>query len=136
MSPMRVTAVTAFALAFTAIAAAAAEHPEISSRRATERKAFTDAEITDGFFKTAFGAELHLAGAVNRIRKFDGPVRVWRTARSARPRRPVSQVVEDIRTRIQHLDIAMTENAAKPTWSSPSCAIAICLAPSTKSTMT
>ena len=69
---MKVTAVTAFALAFTAIVAAAAEHHEISSRRATERKAFTDAEITDGFFKTAFGAELHLAGAVNRIRKFDG----------------------------------------------------------------
>jgi Protein of unknown function (DUF2927) len=111
---MRVTAVTAFALAFTAIAAAAAEHHEISSRRATERKAFTDAEITDGFFKTAFGAELHLAGAVNRIRKFDGPVRVYVENRT-RPDRgaQVSQVVEDIRARIQHLDIAMTENAAE-----------------------
>ena len=38
--------------------------------------AFTDAEIAEGFLKTAFGAELHLAGQVNRIRKFDGPVRV------------------------------------------------------------
>ena len=111
---MRVTAVTAFALAFTATAAAAAEHHEISSRRATERKAFSDAEITDGFFKTAFGAELHLAGAVNRIRKFVGPVRVYVENR-ARPDRgaQVSQVVEDIRARIQHLDIAMTENAAE-----------------------
>jgi hypothetical protein len=113
--PMKVTAVTAIALAASAIfASAAAEHHEISSRRATERKAFTDAEITDGFFKTAFGAELHLAGAVNRIRKFDGPVRVYVENR-ARPDRgaEVGQVVDDIRTRVQHLDIAMTDNVAE-----------------------
>ena len=112
--PMKITAATALALAVSAIVAAAAEHHEISSRRATERKAFTDAEITDGFFKTAFGAELHLAGAVNRIRKFDGPVRVYVENR-ARPDRgaQVAQVVDDIRSRIQNLDIAMTENAAE-----------------------
>ena len=110
---MKITAATALALAVSAIVAAAAEHHEISSRRATERKAFTDAEITDGFFKTAFGAELHLAGAVNRIRKFDGPVRVYVENR-ARPDRgaQVAQVVDDIRSRIQNLDISMTENAA------------------------
>ena len=45
--PMKITAATALALAVSAIVAAAAEHHEISSRRATERKAFTDAEITD-----------------------------------------------------------------------------------------
>ena len=51
---------------------------------------------------------------MNRIRKFDGPVRVYVENR-ARPDRgaQVSQVVEDIRARIQHLDIAMTENAAE-----------------------
>jgi Protein of unknown function (DUF2927) len=112
---MKVTAaLTVFVLAATAIVAAAAEHHEISSRRATERKAFSDAEITDGFFKTAFGAELHLAGAVNRIRKFDSPVRVF-VENHARPDRgaQVRQVVEDVRTRIQHLDIAMTETVAE-----------------------
>jgi hypothetical protein len=35
-----------------------AEDREIAKRRAAERKTFTDAEIFDGFFKTAFGAEL------------------------------------------------------------------------------
>ena len=102
------------ALAVTAIVAAAAEHHEISSRRATERKAFTDAEITDGFFKTAFGAELHLAGSGephSQVR-WSG-AGVCGEPRHARPRRPGRQVVDDIRARMQHLDIAMTENAAE-----------------------
>ncbi len=110
---MKATAIVAFALAAMTIVAAAAEHHEISSRRATERKAFTDAEITEGFFNTAFGAELHLAGAVNRIRKFDGPVRVFVDNR-ARPDRgaQVAEVVADIRARVQHLDIAMADTLA------------------------
>ena len=51
---------------------------------------------------------------MNRIRKFDGPVRVYVENR-ARPDRgaQVAQVVDDIRSRIQNLDIAMTENAAE-----------------------
>jgi hypothetical protein len=94
------------------IVATAAEHLEISSRRATERKAFTDAEIADGFFKTAFGAELHLAGAVNRIRRFDVPVRVYVDNRARPDRRTeVATVVADIRARVQHLDIAMADSA-------------------------
>jgi len=106
--------IVAFALAATTVVAAAAEHHEISSRRAAERKSFTDAEITEGFFKTAFGAELHLAGAVNRIRKFDGPVRVYVDNR-ARPNRSreVSDVVADVRARIQNLDIAMVASATE-----------------------
>jgi len=39
-----------------------AEIPSIASRQRTEKKTFTDSEITDGFFKTAFGAEYQLAG--------------------------------------------------------------------------
>jgi hypothetical protein len=111
---MKAVAIVAFALAATTMVATAAEHHEISSRRATERKAFTDAEITEGFFKTAFGAELHLAGPVNRIRKFDAPVRVYVENR-ARPNRhaEVASVVADIAARVQHLDIAMVGSAAE-----------------------
>ena len=59
---------------------------EIAHRRAAERKNFTDAEIIDGFFKVTFGAEFHVAGGVDRIRKYDGPVRVYRRQpRQARP---------------------------------------------------
>ena len=111
---MRAAAIIALALAAATMVATAAEHHEISSRRATERKAFTDAEIADGFFKTAFGAELHLAGAVNRIRKFDAPVRVYIENR-ARPNRraEVTTVLADIAARIQHLDIALVGSAAE-----------------------
>ena len=55
----------------------AAEIPAIASRQRAEKKIFTDSEIIDGFFKTAFGAEFHLAGRVDRIRKYDVPVRVF-----------------------------------------------------------
>jgi hypothetical protein len=111
---MKGIAIVALALVtITTIVAAAAEPREISSRRAAERKAFTDAEITEGLFKTAFGAELHLAGSVNRIRKFDGPVRVY-LENHATPDRgvQVAEVVADIRARVQHLDIAMAESSA------------------------
>lgn len=74
-----------------------------------ERRQFTDAEIADGFFQVAFGAEFHLAGRVDRIRKYDRPVRVFidskaRPDRSARMR----AVIADIGRRIAHLDIAVT----------------------------
>jgi hypothetical protein len=67
-----------------------------------------DSEITDGFFKTAFGAEFHLAGRVDRIRKYDMPVRVF-TIGANRPDRKaqIAKVVADISRRIAHLDIAM-----------------------------
>src|ERR1700730_13500589 len=54
-----------------------AEIPSIASRQRAEKKSFTDSEILDGFFKTAFGAEFHLAGRVDRIRKYDVPVRIF-----------------------------------------------------------
>src|ERR1700733_3452156 len=57
--------------------ALAGEIPGIASRQRAEKKSFTDSEIADGFLKTAFGAEYHLAGKVDRIRKYDEPVRVF-----------------------------------------------------------
>jgi hypothetical protein len=92
--------------------AAAAEIPGIVSRQRVEKKTFTDSEIVDGFLKTAFGAEYHLAGKVDRIRKYDTPVRVYadgvrRTNRKAQ----LAKVVADIATRVRHLDIAMAETS-------------------------
>jgi DUF2927 family protein len=90
---------------------ARAEDPEISARRATERKSFTDGEIINGFFKVAFGAEMRLRGKVDRIRKYDGPVRVYVDSRAKPDRRvDVAKVIADIATRINYLDIAMTAN--------------------------
>src|SRR6202043_2034260 len=86
-----------------------AEIPAIASRQRAEKKTFTDSEIAEGFFKTAFGAEYHLAGRVDRIRKYDVPVRVF--ADGSRPDRKaqLAKVVADIGARVAHLDIAMAE---------------------------
>jgi Protein of unknown function (DUF2927) len=92
---------------------AQAEDPQISARRATEKKEFTDNQIFDGFFKIAFGAEFHVAGRVDRIRKYDGPVRVFVENRAKLDRTAqVAAVVADIRSRVDHLDIAMAEDRA------------------------
>ena len=86
-----------------------AEDREIARRRAAEKKTFTDAQIFDGFFKVAFGAELRLAGNSNRIRKYHVPVRVYVDNR-VKPDRSaqVAEVVADIKNRVANLDIAMT----------------------------
>jgi hypothetical protein len=89
-----------------------AEHPEIARGRAAEQTAFTDAQIFEGFFKIAFGAELRLAGRSDRIRKYDRPVRVFVESNAAPDRREaVANVVSDIRRHIEHLDIAMIDDA-------------------------
>jgi hypothetical protein len=103
------------AIAFATLVApppACAEVPGVVSRQRAEKKTFTDSEISDGFFKTAFGAEYHLAGRVDRIRKYDMPVRVFADG-AGRPDRKaeLARVVADIGQRIQHLDIAMTETS-------------------------
>jgi hypothetical protein len=87
-----------------------AEIPAIASRQRAEKKSFTDAEIADGFFKTAFGAEYHLAGRVDRIRKYDMPVRVFADGRRPDRKAQLAKVVTDIAARIQHIDIAMTDS--------------------------
>ena len=96
------------------VSPAQAEDPEISARRASERKTFTDAEIADGFFKIAFGAELGLAGPSERIRKYDQPVRIYIENRAKPDRRgSVAKVVADIQARVANLDIAITAERAK-----------------------
>jgi hypothetical protein len=90
----------------------AAELPAIASRQRIEKKNFTDREITDGFLKTAFGAEYHLAGRVDRIRKYDGPVRVFASGVNRPDRQAqLARVVTDIAKRVQHLDIAMAASS-------------------------
>lgn len=79
----------------------------IAARQRSEKKSFTDSEIIDGFFKTAFGAEYHLAGRVDRIRKYDGPVRVFVDGGRTQRKAQLTRVVDDIATRVQHLDLAM-----------------------------
>ena len=87
-----------------------AEIPAIASRQRSERKIFTDTEIMDGFFKTAFGAEYHLAGRVDRIRKYDAPVRIFVDGNRADRKAQLAKVVADIGKRVQHLDIAMSDS--------------------------
>ena len=75
-----------------------------------EKKQFTDTEIVNGFFKVAFGAEFHLAGRVDRIRKYDRPVRVFIDNRARPDRRArMREIVADIGRRIEHLAISVTE---------------------------
>jgi hypothetical protein len=85
---------------------AAAEIPAIASRRRAEKKTFTDSEIIDGFLKTAFGAEYHLAGRVDRIRKYAAPVRVFADGNRPDRKAQLAKVVADISARVQHLDIS------------------------------
>ena len=107
---LRILAFALAAIAFLSVAMPAhcAENLAIAARQRAEKKAFTDSEIIDGFFKTAFGAEFHMAGRVDRIRKYDGPVRVF-AAGVNRPDRKaqLAKVVADIGRRVAHLDIAM-----------------------------
>jgi hypothetical protein len=89
------------------VVAASAEIPGVAQRQRTEKKIFTDGEIVEGFFKTAFGAEYHLAGRVDRIRKYDAPVRVFADGSRADRKAQLAKIVADIAARVQHLDIAM-----------------------------
>jgi Protein of unknown function (DUF2927) len=111
---LRIVAAALAAIAFgdvVAPSAAFAEIPAIASRQRAEKKSFTDAEIAEGFFKTAFGAEYHLAGRVDRIRKYDMPVRVFADGNRADRKAQLAKVIADIGARVQHLDIAVAETA-------------------------
>jgi hypothetical protein len=80
----------------------------IAQKQQAEKKSFTDAQLIEGFFKTAFGAEFQLAGRVDRIRKYVKPVRVFIEGSQRTDRRKqLADVVADIGRRIAHLDIAM-----------------------------
>jgi Protein of unknown function (DUF2927) len=105
-------------LALTSLCAASAvvhaENSEITSRRAAERRDFTDDEIKDGFFKIAFQAELQVGRKAERIRKFDEPVRIF-IDNKAQPDRSadIVAIVADIRRNIDHLDVAVTGERAE-----------------------
>src|SRR5258707_15098928 len=101
----------AIALAGIGSVPAKAENPDISSRRASERTDFTNDEIKDGFFKIAFNAELQLGAAVERVRRFDEPVRIFVVSKAAPGRRSeIAAIVDDIRSRVNHLDVAVTND--------------------------
>jgi hypothetical protein len=96
-----------------AVQPAIAEVAGVTARQHAERRTFTDSEILDGFFKIAFGAEYHLAGRVDRIRKYAGPVRVIADGVNRADRKAqLAKVVADIARRVRHLDIAMADSAA------------------------
>jgi hypothetical protein len=104
-------AVVAAALSFVGLPQA--NSSGLSTRPATERTRFTNAEIADGFFKIAFGAEFGVAAKSDRVRKFDGPVRVFLDNRAnANRRSDLAGVIADIRSHVRNLDIAMTEDRA------------------------
>jgi hypothetical protein len=86
-----------------------AENPTITTKKRTELRSFSDAEIVEGFLKTAFGAEYHLAGRVDRIRKYSTAVRVFADGTNRARKAELAQVVADIGSHIQHLDIAVAE---------------------------
>jgi Protein of unknown function (DUF2927) len=86
---------------------ASAELPTIAQRQRTEKKSFTDSEIVEGFMKTAFGAEYHLAGRVDRIRKYEVPVRVFADGNRADRKAELAKIVADIAAKVKYLDIAM-----------------------------
>ena len=93
---------------------AAAENPRIAKNRAADRATFTDAEISRGFFRVAFGAEFNTAGRIDRIRKYEVPVRVYADNRGRPDRRKqVAAVVADIKSRIAGIDIAMAQTRAE-----------------------
>jgi Protein of unknown function (DUF2927) len=116
MSRFRSVKIFALALAPLALCSvtwpppASAEIPAIASRQRAEKKSFTDGEIADGFLKTAFGAEYHLAGRVDRIRKYVMPVRVFANGNRPDRRAQLAKVIADIGQRVQHLDIAMANS--------------------------
>jgi len=91
--------------------AMSAEIPGIARRQRAEKKVFTDSEIVEGFFKTAFGAEYHLAGRVDRIRKYVMPVRVFANGNRADRKAQLAKIVADIAAKVQHLDIAMAASS-------------------------
>ncbi len=101
-------------LAFVAVAVwqpARAQDPQIAKSQAAERKSFTDQEIIDGFFKIVFGAEFHVAGRTDRIRKYAVPVRVYIDNRAKPDRRAqIAAVIADIRDKVRGLDIDVIKN--------------------------
>ncbi len=106
-----VLAAAAIMIGGTLSCAAQSDNADISIRRASERTSYSDDEIKDGFFKTAFRAELQFDRRIERIRKFDEPVRVFVVNRGAPDRRAeIATIIADIHAHVDHLDVAMTDD--------------------------
>lgn len=90
------------------IPAFATDSANIAVRQRQQRTTFTDKDIIDGFLKTTFGAEFHLAGRVDRIRKYETAVRVAVSGAHRKRQRQIAGIVADIAKHVRHLDIAMT----------------------------
>jgi hypothetical protein len=91
--------------------AASAQTAAKDFHRNAQRTTFSDAEIAEGFFKIAFGAELGIIGNDDRIRKFDEPVRVFLDDRAnANRRADLAAIIADISRHVANLDIAMTSD--------------------------
>lgn len=100
-----VAAIALWAFALPAFAQTA----DIARNRAMERKTFSDEQIARGLFAVAFGAEFNVAGRVDRIRRFEAPIRVYIDNRAEPDRSSqVAAVVADINDHVEHLDIAVT----------------------------
>jgi Protein of unknown function (DUF2927) len=108
-SPIVAAVLVLFAAGSMVAQAASAENPAIAARKHSERTNFSDAEIVEGFMKTVFGAEFHLAGRVDRIRRYAVPVRVYADGSNGARKAQLAQVVADIGAHIQHLDIAVVD---------------------------
>lgn len=84
------------------------------ARSPIDKPHYTDAEIIDGFFKVAFGAEYRLSGRSDRIRKYVTPVRIAIEGVASRRRRAeLTRIIADIGRRIRHLDIALAADPAQ-----------------------
>jgi hypothetical protein len=106
-----ILAAAAIMIGGTLSCAAQSDNADISIRRASERTSFSDDEIKDGFFKTAFRAELQFDRRIERIRKFDEPVRVFVVNRGAPDRRAeIATIITDIHAHVDHLDVALTDD--------------------------
>jgi DUF2927 family protein len=75
--------------------------------------AFTDTEIADGFFKIVFGAEFHTGARTDRIRKYEGAIRIFiADSGQAERRRQIETIIADIKDRVAGLDIGVTQDRA------------------------
>jgi hypothetical protein len=96
---------------FSTIDPAIAENAEVGIRRSVQRTEFSNNEITEGFFKIAFGAELQLGRRTDRIRKFEKPIHVLIVDQGQANRRAeTAAVIADIRAHVDHLDLRITED--------------------------
>ena len=102
----RVTAITMRLASFSLIAAL------LVFASATPGRAFTDAELIDGFNRTVFGSEYQSFGWQSYlVKKYDGPVRLYVDDRSSIPRRDeIESFVRTLPGLIAGLDVSVVED--------------------------